>query len=299
VYYQPAFYGWINSPWQMAISFNWGPPVWGAYYGAYFTPYPSYPTADLWLTDYVVNANLQQAYAEQQAVNGNSPGYPTAAPDYSAAEPDQAEPYPSNSSPLSSTSGQQQLAPDVKTLLSQQIHSRVAQLETVSATVSDGSGASVGYTEDAVPESLKPGNAAFLVSTDMQLDVADDQSCALTPADALFRTTSTPDADGKVQVVVVGTKQGDCELNTKGTLSVAALEEMNNQFDQQIDAGIEIVKAKSGNGGFPAAPATTATKLQLASAQQPDQDANSLLQQNQIAGQQAETELANAAKSGN
>jgi hypothetical protein len=281
----------------MAISFNWGPPVWGAYYGAYLTPYPSYPTADLWLTDYVVNANLQQAYAEQQAANGNPPGYPTAAPSYSTAEPDQAEPYPSNISPMSSNSRQQQLAPDVKTLISQQIHSRVAQLETVSATVSDSGGVPVGYSESTVPESLKPGNAAFLVSTDMQLEVADDQSCALTPADALFRASSTPDGDGKVQVIVVGTKEGDCELNTKGTLTVAALEEMNNQFDQQIDAGIEIVKAKSGSGGFPVAPATTMTKFQLASAQQPDKDADAMLQQNQVAGQQAETELASASTS--
>jgi hypothetical protein len=117
------------SPWGIAISFDWGPPVWGAYYGAYFTPYGTYPSADLWLTDYVMNANLQQAYAEQQGLNDNPAGYPS-------ASPDNAQPYPSSNLPIQNDADQQQLNPDVKTLLSQQVHSHIAQLQNVSTIVS-------------------------------------------------------------------------------------------------------------------------------------------------------------------
>jgi hypothetical protein len=133
-----------------------------------------------------------------------------------------------------------------------------------------------------------------MVSTDMQLDVTDDQSCALTPGDVLFRKTSSPDSDGKVQVIVVGSKHGDCELNTTAALSVGALEEINNQFEQQLQSGMEVLAAKSRNGQFPHAPAATDSRLLLASSQQIDQNAASMLQQNQAAGQQAESELASA-----
>ena len=293
VYYRPAFYGWMISPWGIAIGFDWGAPVWGGYYGAYFTPYSTYPSADLWLTDYVMNANLQQAYAEQQGLNDNSAGYPS-------ASPDNAQPYPSSNLPTQNDADQQQLSPDVKNLLSQQVHSHIAQLQNVSATVSgDTSGAPALPPEDTVPESLKPGNTAFQVSTDMQLDVADDQSCALTPGDVLFRKTDTPDADGKVQVVVVGRKRGDCDMNTTAAMSVATLEEMNNQFEQQLDTGMEVLASKSGKGPFPAAPVTATTRLQIASSQQLDPNAASALQQNQAAGQQAESELANASSTVN
>ncbi len=292
VYYRPAFYGWMISPWAIPVSFDWGPPVWGAYYGAYFTPYAAYPSADLWLTDYALNANLQTAYAEQQTVNENPAGYPP-------TSQDNAQPYPLSNSPIQNHPDQP-LDPDVKTLLSQQVHLHIAQLQNVSATVSgDTPSAPALPPEDTVPESLKPGNTAFEVSTDMQLVVTDDQSCALTPGDVLFRKSDTPDAAGNVQVVVVGTKHGDCDKNTVAALSVATLEEMNNQLDQQVDAGMEVLASKSGKGPFPAAPVPATTKLQIASSQQLDPNAASELQQNQAAGQQAESELSNASSTVN
>ncbi len=72
VYYSPAFYAWINTPWQAPVYLTWGNPAWRTYYRPYFTPYPAYTTADLWLTDYVLSVNLQRAYAEQQAAAAGS-----------------------------------------------------------------------------------------------------------------------------------------------------------------------------------------------------------------------------------
>lgn len=330
VYYRPAFYAWMIAPWGVAINFDWGHPVWGAYYGAYFTPYPAYPSADLWLTDYVLNANLQQAYAEQQPANAYPPGYPTETPSsvnppgystetpsnanppgYSTEAPanlppipNQAEPYsppaPAVGYPTSSEPEDQKLSPEVKELISEQIHADIARLQTVSADVSTQNASGDSEPSEAtIPESLSPGTKAFEVSTDMQLDINDDQSCALTPGDVLFRETSTPDADGNVQVVVVGRKHGDCEKNTTAKLSVATLEEMNNQFELQLQTGMGILAAKGGKGPIPAPPVTATTRLQLASAQQLDPNAASELQQNQAAGQQAVTELGSATSGGN
>jgi hypothetical protein len=231
---------------------------------------------------------MQQAYAEQQTVNDNSAG-----------TPDSTQPYPSSNSPIQGGSGQE-LNPDVKTLLSQQVHAHIVQLQNVSASVSEGRTSAPPLSpEDAVPESLKPGVTVFQVSIDMQLDVTDDQSCVLTPGDVLFRKTDSPDADGKVQVTVVGSKRGDCELNTTAALSVAKLEEINNQFEQQLDAGMEVLATKRGQDQFPVAPITKTTRLDVASAQQPDPNATAMLQQNQNDGQQAQTELANASTSVN
>lgn len=61
-YYHPAFYGWAYNRWAARVYYNWG---WGRapwFYGGYFAPAPYYPTASLWLTDYLLAANLKAAY---------------------------------------------------------------------------------------------------------------------------------------------------------------------------------------------------------------------------------------------
>jgi hypothetical protein len=65
-FYGPAFYGWAYNPWPGPIV--WGAGLWGwagapwyAYYG--FDPYPAYASPAFWLTDYLIAANLQAAYA--------------------------------------------------------------------------------------------------------------------------------------------------------------------------------------------------------------------------------------------
>jgi len=66
-YYGPAFYGWAFNPWATPVAFawGWGYTGWYGYYGAYFGPEPFYAGPSFWLTDYVLAANLQAAYAEQ------------------------------------------------------------------------------------------------------------------------------------------------------------------------------------------------------------------------------------------
>ena len=68
LYYHPAFYGWAYNPWAAPITFSWG---WGArpwfvHFGYYFQPYPTYPSAAYWLTDYMIAQDLQASYAANQ-----------------------------------------------------------------------------------------------------------------------------------------------------------------------------------------------------------------------------------------
>ncbi|WP_433974267.1 hypothetical protein [Tunturiibacter lichenicola] len=69
VRYAPAFYGWAATPWPAPVTYAWGwsGQPWYVSGGAMFTPYPVYSGASLWLTDYLLAANLQAAYAQQGA----------------------------------------------------------------------------------------------------------------------------------------------------------------------------------------------------------------------------------------
>jgi hypothetical protein len=66
-YYAPAFYGWAYSPWVTPVTFGWGWGYagWYGFYGGYFGAAPFYAGPNFWLTDYVLAADLQAAYAEE------------------------------------------------------------------------------------------------------------------------------------------------------------------------------------------------------------------------------------------
>jgi hypothetical protein len=271
IYYRPAFYAWVITPWATPIVYSWGTPAWGGFYGAYFTPYETYPRADLWLTDYVLDAGVQQAYNAQQ-LNG-----------------DVQQPQPSRT--------QSELDPGVKALIAQQVKTDIAEMQASSAAVADDPTSNKPVpAEDSLPDVLKPDHTVFEVSTDMQLSYGDNQACAVTSGDILLRKPdSTVDDSGSVEVTVVGRKPGSCNLNTKANITLATLQEMNNQFEQQMENGMEVLAAKAGKGPFPASP--DAGRIQLADGQSPApaQNVDALLNQNLASGKQAESEVSTAA----
>jgi len=65
VFFAPAFYGWAYNPWAVPVvypvaAWGWGGAPWFGFYGAYFTPYPVYPSAAVWLTDYMIPRRSRQ-----------------------------------------------------------------------------------------------------------------------------------------------------------------------------------------------------------------------------------------------
>ncbi len=92
--YSPAIYGWAYSPWAIPVSYDWG---WGLapwLSGGYFAPEPYYRSATLWLTDYLIAANLQAAYQAGlkagQAPADHSEAPPSGGPE--AHNPNPSEP---------------------------------------------------------------------------------------------------------------------------------------------------------------------------------------------------------------
>ena len=78
-YFAPGFYGWAYNPWAVPIAFGWGwaGNPWYGHFGYYFQPYPVYPSAAFWLTDYIISQDLQAAYAANQEA-GEADGTPPA-----------------------------------------------------------------------------------------------------------------------------------------------------------------------------------------------------------------------------
>ena len=89
-FYAPAFYGWAYNPWAAPVAWGWGwgAALWYGYYGYYFSPAAYYPSATLWLTDFLLAANLQAAY-DAQASSSNSliPGDSSAGNEFHAIVP--------------------------------------------------------------------------------------------------------------------------------------------------------------------------------------------------------------------
>ena len=79
-YYHPAFYGWAYNPWAAPVYYNWG---WGpapGFYEGYFAPAPYYPSASLWLTDFLLAENLKQDYEARQEAGARAEGERTGEP---------------------------------------------------------------------------------------------------------------------------------------------------------------------------------------------------------------------------
>lgn len=283
-YYAPAFYGWAYNPWAAPIAFGWGwgGNPWFGFYGGYFAPYPVYPSAAFWLTDYIISQDLQAAYAAREAAA-------EAAGDAIVA------------------SGQPLLAPDVKQQIADEVRAQLA-LENQEAG------------QNAQNQDVDPGSSgiARLVS-DVQnghphvfvaggsLDVVDASSgaeCAISDGDAVQLSTA-PAADATTaNVVVLASKGGkECARASTVTVQLADLQEMQNHMRETIDQGLQDLKAKQGTGGLPAAPpsaqAQTAPAQYAALAPPPEVNLSTEIQQVDQQGDQSEKEVtAEAAQDG-
>jgi hypothetical protein len=299
VYYSPGFYGWAWAPWRAPIVFGWGwrRDPWFGYYGGYFAPAPVYPTASLWLTDYLLAENLRMAYESQQA--NMQPGQPGPPPDN----------YPPNN-------GQVTLTPEVKAAIAEEVRQ---QLEAERAAASGGQqggynqptngypqqqgqpapqGGYSATSNDGPPPALDPKQRIFVVSMNLDVNPAGGQGCALTPGDIILRTGDNITPENQVGVSVLSSKPGDCPVNSAANVDVASLQEMHNQFREQIDNGMKQLADNQGKNGLPSAPA--AAPRQVAEGQAPPEAANTVeqaLAQQQADATQAEQEVQQAANS--
>jgi hypothetical protein len=286
-WYHPGFYGWAYNPWPAPVywGWGWGGAPWYGYYGGYFAPYPVYPTAAFWLTDYLIAANLQAAYAAQAAANADAADAGTAADNQVA----------SNGPPAAAPSGDVALSPEVKQAIADEVKAQIAASQAEAAKGGSSSGSSSGASSggaaasNEVPPALDPARRTFVVSDEIDV-VADGQECALTQGDVLTRLTDTPDADQKVNVSIASSKKTDCAAGKTVAVSVDDLQEMHNHFQEQLEAGMKTLAAKQGTGGLPKAP-DTGTVPSDVPPPAPDKTAGKTLEDQDKAADQTESDV--------
>jgi len=272
-WYHPAFYGWAFQPWGVPVvwgvsAWGWGGPWWG-YYGGWFTPYPVYPAPAFWLTDYLIAASLQAAYAaraEESADVG------------AAADPG------STDTAAAPASAPVTLSPEVKQAIAEEVKAQLAAQQAQASIPSTTTTAS-----PTPPGALDPANRTFVVDTAVTA-VANGRECALTSGDVVTRLTDTPDADNAVNATVSATKKGDCASGATVAVKVDDLQEMYNHFEEALTNGLGELAKKQGTNGMPKAPNTGTTASDVP-APKPDPDAEKILQDQQQRADETEKQV--------
>jgi hypothetical protein len=284
-YYQPAYYGWAYNPWPAPAPYawGWGGSPWYGYYGPYYQPYPVYPSAAFWLTDFMISASLQAAYEAQN----NAWLGPNAADGTLVA----------SLAPMAAAGAETaKLSPEVKQEIAEEVKAALAAEQADAAKGKSSSSGAAPASSNEAPPALDPKFRVFVVSSDMSL-VDDGEECALSQGDVISRTTETPDDDGNVNVKVVASTKSDCAVGKEGPVSTDDLQEMYNQFREQLKDGMGELAKKQGTGGLPKAP-DTATVDGDVPAPAPDKNAEKTLQDQQSAADQTESEVKQEAGSG-
>ncbi|MGA2806923.1 MAG: hypothetical protein ABSE87_02260 [Terracidiphilus sp.] len=276
-YYAPAFYGWAYNPWAAPIAFGWGwgGSPWFGFYGGFFAPYPVYPSAAFWLTDYIISQDLQAAYAARQA----------------AAEAAGDAAVAAGGAPLLTPDVKQQIADEVRAQLA--LENQEAGQNAQSQDVDPGSSGIARLVSD-----VQNGHPHVFVAGG-NVDVVDANSgaeCSITDGDAVQLAVAPPADATAVNVVVLASKGGqECPRASTVTVQLADLQEMQNHMRETIDQGLQDLKAKQGTGGLPQAPpsaqAATAPAQYAAVAPPPDPNVGAEIQQVDQQGDQSEKEV--------
>jgi hypothetical protein len=281
-YYRPRFYFWVYNPWRAPVYYRWSwyvaPPPWYAYYGPYFAPAPVYPTAALWLTDFLLAENLRLAYEARREAEASAAAQAYEAPPPAAG----AQGYTT------------QITPELKQAIAEEVRRQLAA-EQQGATAIPQQPAATGA--EAPPAALDPAHRLFVVSSNLAVPTVEGQDCELTSGDIITRLDDTPDNDNRVRVSVSSSKGNDCRVGSTPMVQVSDLQEMHNQFREQIDSGLKTLADNSGKGGLPPAP-DTSTSAGEVPPPPPDANVDSALQAQQQAANQTETQIQQEAAQG-
>jgi hypothetical protein len=287
-YYGAGYYGWAYNPWAAPVSWGWGwgGSPWYGYYGYYFNPYPVYASPAFWITDYLIAANLQEAYEARAAAvaEANSGGSNPAG--YNPGDDD------SGGSGGGGGSSAVVLTPEVKQAIADEVKAQIAA-ERAQAT-SQSASANAPDSDEKVPPALDPNTRTFIVATDLSETMDDGTECTLTSGDVLTRIQDTPDENKAVKVLVSGSQKGDCQSGAQVSVAVDDLQEMHNHFAEQIDEGLGKLAENQGKNGMPASPSTSRTEVADAKAE-PDLTVGAEIDKADKEASQAEADAQSAA----
>jgi hypothetical protein len=191
------------------------------------------------------------------------------------------------------------LSPEVKELIAQEVKEQLAAEQAAASGQTTESNASDNQT----PPALDPKQRVFIVSSD--LDVTPTvkgqagQECGLTPGDVLLRTSDDLENGNQVKVSVMSSKANDCSAGSEAYLTLDQLQEMQNSFQEQVDAGTQSLAENQGKNGLPAAPAGSTNSTENAEGQAaPDLGAAADVQAQLNAADQAQKEVSQGSGQG-
>jgi hypothetical protein len=276
-YFGAAYYGWAYGPWAGPVAFDWG---WGAapWYrvsGYYFAPAPAYDSPALWLTDYLLAANLQAVYEARAQANA------------AAAASDAA------------AGGQATITPELKQLIAEEVRAQIAAEKAAAdnpepaAPVSSAPPSAGKNGPDEVPAGLDPSLKTFLVSTLLSESMADGTECSLSPGDILTRIQDTSDANQSVKVVVASSQRNDCVAGTQIAMAFSDLQNMHNDFRAKLSEALGKLAENQGKNGIPSGPPAD-SKLNPNGQAQPDLTVEADLKAQQAEAGQAESDVQQA-----
>jgi hypothetical protein len=291
-FYAPAFYGWGFQPWGSVYwgvgAWGWGGP-WYGYYGGWWNPYPVYTAPYFWLTDYLIAANLQAAYAARAEE--------AAAPDAGAADSGTSDAGGGDTAPAPASTAVT-LTPEVKQAIAEEVKAQLAAQQAQAAAGGATATPAPAQANGTPPAALDPAKRTFVVDTAVTAVSTDGQECGLTSGDVVTRLTDTPDApDNTVNASVAASKKGDCAAGATVAVKVDDLQEMYNHFEEQLANGMAEMAKKQGTNGMPKAPDTT-TKASDVPPPKPDADAAKALQEQQAEADKTEADVRAEAAAG-
>jgi hypothetical protein len=248
--YAPGFYAWGFQPWGPGVVYGWGwgAQPWYSVYGGVFTPYQTYGSLDLWMTDYVIAANLQRAYdAGQASAAQQGPG-----PSTMVAQPADA-----------AAGAPPAITPEMKAQIAEQVKLEMQDQQKLAATgpsaVAPPPDAAGATPPEQMPDALKDGHTLFRVVSPLSLK-AGNETCTLTPDDYITRT-GTLSNDGTVPVTVKASRAADCPQGANTTVALNDLMAMESDQQERIMEGLQVASQHVGKNGLPPGPASGATPV--------------------------------------
>ena len=255
VYYSPYYYGWAYRPWAapVAFSWGWGGSPWYGYYGGYFTPYPSYPSANLWLTDYIVAQTLEASYRERsESARASQQQFDNQPPAQQAA-----------------------LTPEIKQMIAEEVQRQLRYEAAEASARRPEPGAPPAPPQETdytgVGRMIEDNNTHVLLSNaNIDVTTLSGQECAISQGDALAVTPGQAGGQGEtVQVKVLASAGNGCPSNSVVTVSLQDLQEMVNHVRATLDSGLAAMQKDPKLPKPPSTVPTTASASEFAAAAPP------------------------------
>jgi hypothetical protein len=240
-YYRPAFYVYAYHPWSAPVIYSWGwaGRPWYVYYGPYFSPYPTYASPALWLTDYMIAAMLQEAYEERMAARMAA-----------------ANAY--------ADSAQTPMSPQVKQAIADEVRRQIDQ-ERAQGQMANSGGQDPLFGGD--------GTHIFVAHSPLNVN-SNYGGCWVGEGDVLQMNGTPAPNSQSADLMVISSRGSDCRTGSMVSVQLQDLQEMQNQMRATIDRGLSDLQSRQGQGGLPVLPQGSAGTIDtpLTQQAQPDTD---------------------------